>query len=323
MTDQIVIYQSPDGTTGIEVHLEAETVWLTQKQMAELFDKDVRTVNEHIRNTFKEGELAKSSVIRKFRITASDGKTYETAHYNLDVIISVGYRVKSHRGTQFRQWATRVLRDHLVEGFTVNQTRLAERGLSEMQQAVALLARTLDHQALITDIGKDVLSVIVGYAKTWRLLLQYDENALALPAGCQPSRGVLDCGFAIQAINELKHELMQKGEASGLFGAGQDSALASILGNIEQIMFGEPLYRTREEKAAHLLYFIIKDHPFTDGNKRIGSFLFLLYQRQEEMPIIINENTLTALALLIAESEPGNKELMIRLVVNLLIEGKK
>jgi prophage maintenance system killer protein len=323
MTDQIVIYQSPDGTTGIEVHLEAETVWLTQKQMAELFDKDVRTVNEHIRNIFKEGELAKSSVIRKFRITASDGKTYETAHYNLDVIISVGYRVKSHRGTQFRQWATRVLRDHLVKGFTVNQARLAERGLSEMQQAVELLARTLDHQALITDIGKDVLSVIVGYAKTWRLLLQYDENALALPAGCQPSRGVLDYGFAIQAINELKHELMQKGEASGLFGAGQDNALASILGNIEQTMFGEPLYRTREEKAAHLLYFIIKDHPFTDGNKRIGSFLFLLYQRQEEMPIIINENTLTALALFIAESEPANKDLLIRLVVNLLIEGKK
>lgn len=323
MTDQIVIYQSPDGTTGIEVHLEAETVWLTQKQMAELFDKDVRTVNEHIRNIFKEGELAKSSVIRKFRITASDGKTYETAHYNLDVIISVGYRAKSRRGTQFRQWATRVLRDHLVKGFTVNQTRLAERGLSEMQQAVELLARTLDHQALITDTGKDVISVIVGYAKTWRLLLQYDENALALPAGCQPSRGVLDYGFAMQAINELKHILMQKGEASGLFGAGQGNALASILGNIEQTMFGEPLYRTREEKAAHLLYFIIKDHPFTDGNKRIGSFLFLLYQRQEEMPILINENTLTALALLIAESEPANKDLMIRLVVNLLIEGKK
>jgi hypothetical protein len=178
MTDQIIIYQSPDGTTGIEVHLEAETVWLTQKQMAELFDKDVRSVNEHIRNIFKEGELAENSVIRKFRITASDGKTYETSHYNLDVIISVGYRVKSHRGTQFRQWATRILRDHLVQGFTVNQARLAERGISEMQQAVELLARTLDHQALITGMGKDVLSVIVGYAKTWRLLLQYDEDTL-------------------------------------------------------------------------------------------------------------------------------------------------
>jgi hypothetical protein len=137
VSDQIVIYQSADGTTLIDVRLEAETVWLTQKKMAELFDKDVRTVNEHIRNIFKEGELVENSVIRKFRITASDGKSYETSHYNLDVIISVGYRVKSHRGTQFRQWATNVLRDHLVQGFTVNQTRLAERGISEIQQAAA------------------------------------------------------------------------------------------------------------------------------------------------------------------------------------------
>ena len=323
MSDQIVIYQSPDGTTLIDVRLEAETVWLTQKQMAELFDKDVRTVNEHIRNIFKEGELAENSVIRKFRITASDGKTYETSHYNLDIIISVGYRVKSHRGTQFRQWATRILRDHLVQGFTVNQNRLAEKGISEMQQAVELLARTLDHQALITGTGKDVLSVIVGYAKTWRLLLQYDEDTLLLPAGCQPARGVLEYDFARQAISELKQELKGRGDATDLFGSERGDALAAILGNIEQTMFGEPLYRTREEKSAHLLYFVIKDHPFVDGNKRIGSFLFLLYNRQEEIPEIISENTLTALALLIAESEPANKDLMIRLIVNLLIGDEK
>jgi hypothetical protein len=323
LSDQIVIYQSADGTTLIDVRLEADTVWLTQKQMAELFDKDVRTVNEHIRNIFKEGELAENSVIRKFRITASDGKTYETSHFNLDIIISVGYRVKSHRGTQFRQWATRILRDHLVQGFTVNQTRLAEKGISEMRQAVELLAKTLDHQALITGIGKDVLSVIVGYARTWRLLLQYDEDTLVLPAGCQPARGVLGYEFARQAIFELKQELKGRGEATDLFGSERGDTLAAILGNIEQTMFGEPLYRTREEKAAHLLYFVIKDHPFLDGNKRIGSFLFLLYNRQEEIPEIISENTLTALALLIAESEPTNKDLMIRLVVNLLIGDEK
>jgi prophage maintenance system killer protein len=188
-----------------------------------------------------------------------------------------------------------------------------------MQQAVELLARTLDHQALITGIGKDVLSVIVGYARTWRLLLQYDEDALVLPSGCQPARGVLEYEFAMQAITELKRELMRQDEASGLFGAEQGNALAAILGNIEQTMFGKPLYKTREEKAAHLLYFVIKDHPFVDGNKRIGSFLFLLYNRQEGIPGVISENTLTALALLIAESEPSNKDLMIRLVVNLLI----
>ncbi|HZV46309.1 MAG TPA: RhuM family protein [Thermodesulfovibrionales bacterium] len=319
MTDQIIIYQSPDGAAHIAVHLEAETVWLTQKQMSELFGKNVRTVNEHIRNIFREAELEEKSVIRKFRITATDGKIYDISHYNLDVIISVGYRVKSQRGTQFRQWATKVLRDHLVQGFTVNQARIAEKGLSEMQQAVELLARTLSNQTLVTEMGKDVLSVIVGYARTWRLLLQYDEDALVLPSGCQPARGVLEYDFATQAITELKRELMRQDEATGLFGAEQGNALAAILGNIEQTMFGKPLYKTREEKAAHLLYFVIKDHPFVDGNKRIGSFLFLLYNRQEGIPGVISENTLTALALLIAESEPSNKDLMIRLVVNLLI----
>lgn len=323
MSDQIVIYQSPDGTTGIEVHLEAETVWLTQDQMAELFGRERSVITKHLRNVFREGELDKTAVRAKFAHTAPDGKKYQTQFYNLDAILSVGYRVNSKRGTQFRQWATNVLRDHLVQGFTVNQTRLAERGISEMQQAVELLARTLDRQALITGIGKDVLSVIVGYARTWRLLLQYDEDTLPLPAGCQPARGVLEYDFARQAIFELKQELKGRGDATDLFGSERGDALAAILGNIEQTMFGEPLYKTREEKAAHLLYFVIKDHPFLDGNKRIGSFLFLLYNRQEEIPEIISENTLTALALLIAESEPTNKDLMIRLVVNLLIGDEK
>ena len=319
MSDQIVIYQSPDGTTGIEVHLEAETVWLTQDQMSELFGRERSVITKHLRNVFREGELDKTAVRAKFAHTAPDGKKYQTQFYNLDAILSVGYRVNSKRGTQFRQWATNVLRDHLVQGFTVNQSRITEKGISEMQQAVELLARTLNNQTLVTEVGRDVLSVIVGYAKTWRLLLQYDEDTLVLPAGCQPARGVLEYGFARQAIFELKQELKGRGDATDLFGFERGDALAAILGNIEQTMFGEPLYRTREEKAAHLLYFVIKDHPFLDGNKRIGSFLYLLYNRQEEIPEIISENTLTALALLIAESEPANKDLMIRLVVNLLI----
>ncbi|MGD0283159.1 MAG: virulence protein RhuM/Fic/DOC family protein [Dissulfurispiraceae bacterium] len=322
MTDQIIIYQSPDGTTGIEVHLEAETVWLTQDQMAELFGRERSVITKHLRNVFREGELDKAAVRAKFAHTAPDGKKYQTQFYNLDAILSVGYRVNSKRGTQFRQWATNVLRDHLVQGFTVNQSRIAAKGLSEMQQAVELLSRTLTNQTLVTETGKDVLSVIVGYAKTWRLLLQYDENTLILPAGCQPARGVLEYDFARQAISELKQELEGREGATDLFGSERGDALAAILGNIEQTMFGEPLYRTREEKAAHLLYFVIKDHPFLDGNKRIGSFLFLLYNRQEGIPEIIGENTLTALALLIAESEPANKDLMIRLVVNLIVEEK-
>ncbi|MBF0556557.1 MAG: virulence protein RhuM/Fic/DOC family protein, partial [Nitrospirae bacterium] len=278
-------------------------------------------ITKHLRNVFREGELDKASVRAKFAHTASDGKKYNTQFYNLDAILSVGYRVNSKRGTQFRQWATNVLRDHLLQGFTVNRSRIEAKGLSEMQQAVELLARTLNNQILITEVGRDVLSVIVGYAKTWRLLLRYDEDSLVLPAGCQPSRGGFEYDFAKRAISELKQELKGRGDATDLFGAERSDALAAILGNIEQTMFGKPLYRTREEKAAHLLYFIIKDHPFLDGNKRIGSFLFLLYSRQELIQEIVSENTLTALALLIAESEPANKDLMIRLIVNLIVEG--
>ncbi len=322
MTDQIIIYQSPDGTTGIEVHLEAETVWLTQDQMAELFGRERSVITKHLRNVFTEGELDRGAVRAKFAHTAPDGKKYQTQFYNLDAILSVGYRINSKRGTQFRQWATKVLRDHLVEGFTVNKARIAAKGLSEMQQAVELLSRTLTNQTLVTEVGKDVLSVIVGYAKTWRLLLEYDEDTLVLPTGCQPARGVLEYDFARQAISELKQELKGRGGATDLFGSERGDALAGILGNIEQTMFGEPLYRTREVKTAHLLYFVIKDHPFLDGNKRIGCFLFLLYNRQEGIPEIISENTLTALALLIAESEPANKDLMIRLIVNLIVEEK-
>ncbi len=317
---KVLIYETESGQTRVDVRLEAETVWLTQKQMVVLFDKNVRTVSEHIRNIFKEGELDESSVVRNFRTTAADGKNYDTSHYNLDVIISVGYRVKSQSGTKFRQWATRTLREHLVQGYTLNQARLAERGITEAQQAIELLARTLNNQALVSDTGSAVLSLIVGYAKTWRLLLQYDENGLAVPEGCRPSQGVLDYGKAAAAIAQIKAELMASGEATPLFGQERGDAFEGILGNIEQSMFGESLYRTREEKAAHLLYFIIKDHPFSDGNKRIGAFMFLLYLQQEQMNMTINDNALIALALLIAESNPSNKDLMIRLVVNLLTD---
>lgn len=215
---EVLIYETEGGQARVDVRLEAETVWLSQRQMAELFDKNVRTVSEHIRNIFNEGELVEESVIRNFRITVADGKSYDTAHYNLDVIISVGYRVKSQRGTKFRQWATRTLREHLVKGYALNQTRLAERGITEAQRAIELLARTLNNQALVSDTGSEVLSLIVGYAKTWRLLLQYDESGLVLPESCRPARGALDHGKALAAIAKLKAELMARGEATALLG---------------------------------------------------------------------------------------------------------
>ena len=236
------------------------------------------------------------------------------------MIISVGYRVKSRQGTRFRQWATRVLRDHLVQGYTFNQTRLAERGLLEARQTLDLLARTLQNQALVDSTGRAVLELIVGYADTWRLLLEYDEGRLALPPGARPSSGVLDFARASAAIAELKRELLARKEATALFGHSRGDALEGILGSIEQTMFGEALYRSREEKAANLLYLVIKDHPFSDGNKRIGSFLFILYLQQEDMTHQLNPHALTALALLIAGSAPTNKDLMVRLIINLLTE---
>lgn len=318
---EVLIYETESGQTRVDVRLDAETVWLTQEQMAALFGRERSVVTKHLRNVFKEGELDATATCAKFAQVKNEGGrtvTREIEHYNLDVIISVGYRVKSQRGTQFRLWATRTLREHLVQGYTLNSIRLAERGISEAQQAIELLARTLNNQALVNDTGREVLELVVRYAKTWRLLLEYDEDRLSLPPGCQPARGVLDYDRALPAIVQIKTELMERGEATPLFGLQRGEALQGILGSIEQTMFGESLYRTREEKAAHLLYFVIKDHPFSDGNKRIGSFLFLLYLQQECMVMSINENALTALALLIAESDPANKELMIRLVVNLL-----
>ena len=321
--DKIVLYQDPSGTILVDVRLDHATVWLTQEQMGQLFGRERSVIAKHLGNVFREGELEPGATRAKFAQAQSEGErtvTREIDHYNLDVIISVGYRVKSNQGTRFRQWATGILRQHLVQGYTFHQARLAERGLLEAQQTLSLLARTLQNQALVDDTGRAVLQLITGYADTWRLLLEFDEDRLALPPGVRPSTGVLDYASASHAIADFKRELMARHEATPLFGNPRGEALQGILGSIEQTMFGEELYRSREEKAAHLLYFVIKDHPFSDGNKRIGSFLFMLYLRQEGMAHRLNPLALTALALLIAESAPANKELMVRLIVNLLAE---
>ncbi len=320
---ELLIYTANEK--NVTVRLEGETVWLSQKQLADLLETSTDNIGLHLKNIYALEELEESATTEDFSVVQTEGArqvTRKVMHYNLDAIISVGYRVNSRRGVQFRQWATRVLREHLTQGYTLNQARLAEKGVTEAQQAIELLARTLENQALVTDAGREVVALIVGYAKTWRLLLQYDEDGLSLPATCQPARGVLDYAQARAAIDELKAALFERGEATDLFGRERSDAIQGILGSIEQTMFGESLYKSREEKAAHLLYFVIKDHPFSDGNKRIGSFLFLLYLQQEDMAMSINENALTALALLVAESQPTNKDLMIRLVVNLLVSSE-
>ncbi|MCY3701533.1 MAG: virulence protein RhuM/Fic/DOC family protein [Rhodospirillales bacterium] len=217
---------------------------------------------------------------KEFLVVRTEGRRRvrrRLKHYNLDAIISVGYRVNTKRGVRFRQWATRTLHSHLVQGFTVNERRLAERGLREARETLDLLARTLSNQALVDDTGQAVLDLSADYADTWRLLLEYNEDRLPAPPGTGPSSGVLDHERAMGAIAEFRRDLMAREQASALFGNPRGNALAAILGNIEQTMFGEPPYRSREEKAAHLLYFVVKDHPFTDGNKRTGSLLLLLY----------------------------------------------
>jgi prophage maintenance system killer protein len=317
---KLVFYELDEGGDIITVHLVDETVWLNQAQMTELFQRNKRTVSEHIRNVFKEGELDEKAVVRNFRTTAVDGKSYQTNFYNLDVIISVGYRVKSKRGTQFRIWATSILKDHLVKGYTFNQRRLAEKGIHEAQQVLSLLTSTLENQNLVSDEGLSVLNIVNQYAKTWQLLLQYDEDNLPSPGNRQVSSEILDLDGARTAISSLKSELLDKGEATDLFGNERSNGLAGIIGAIHQTFGGQDLYPSIEEKAANLLYFVIKDHPFTDGNKRIGSFLFLLFlQINGRLGINAFDNkALVALTLLTAASDPGQRNVLIRLIVNLL-----
>ena len=320
---EVIVYETPDGGVQVDVRLDSETVWLTQRQMAHVFDTTPENVLMHLRNVFSSGELEETATAKDFLAVQIEGKRRvrrTLKHYNLDAIVSVGYRVNSRRGVRFRQWATRTLRNHLLRGFTLNERRLAERGLREARETLDLLARTLQGQALVDNTGQAVLELITAYADTWRLLLEYDEERLTAPPGTKPATGVLDHDRVVLAIAEFKHDLAAKGEASAFFGQSHGEVLQGILGNVEQTMFGEPLYRSREEKAANLLYFIVKDHPFVDGNKRIGSLLFLLYLKQEGMAHRLNPQALTALTLLIAESAPAGKDLMIRLIINLLAE---
>ncbi|AEY00098.1 filamentation induced by cAMP protein fic [Oceanimonas sp. GK1] len=326
---QIQIFTSADGQAQLEVALEQETVWLNQAQMCELFRRDQSVISRHIRNVFKEGELPEESNMQKMHIAGSDKPV---SRYSLDVIISVGYRVKSQRGVQFRQWATQVLKEHLVQGYTLNRRRLAERGI-EFEQAMNLLSRTLSNQGLVSAEGAAVAGVISDYARSWSLLQGYDEQQLAEIGIKQPDMRPLELDEALAAIGELKQTLIAKGEATELFGRVRGDGLASALATIEQGFGDELFYPNVASRGAHLLYFVIKNHPLADGNKRCGSFLFLWYLRRNAAllarPVeqLINDNTLVALALLVAESLPDQKTLMIRLIEHFILlkesAGKK
>jgi prophage maintenance system killer protein len=327
---EVIVYKSPDGQVRVDVRMERETVWLTQRQMAILFGKDADTIGLHVRNVFKEKELRASATTEDSSVVQTEGRrrvTRTVKLYNLDVVISVGYRVKSPRGTQFRIWATRTLREHLLRGYTLNERRLREKGLAEMEAAVALLARTLTRRELVTDEGRAVLDIVHRYARAWRWLFEYDERRLAeAPAHPRKPTQALPLDEARAAITALRQALAASGEATDLFGQERSDQLAALLGAIEQTFGGEPLYPSAQTRAAHLLYFVIKDHPFTDGNKRIGTLLYLEYLRRNGLLMRANgvprlaDNAVVALALLVAESEASQKDLMIRLVLNLLDE---
>jgi len=320
---ELIVYQADDGRMAVDVRLEDETVWLSRKEMAVLFDRDYKTVAKHINNVFNEGELRKDSVVAKFATTGNDGKTYQVEYYNLDVIISVGYRVKSQQGTRFRIWATSVLKDHLVKGFTLNQKRLLEKGLGEARQMLELVGNTLKSHEQLSDEAQAVLDIVNAYARTWQLLWQYDEDSLTLPKKESGSRQtILELAAVRSAIGSLKEKLLKKSEATTLFGQERSNALAGIIGAIRQTFGGQDVYPTIEEKAANLLYFVIKDHPFADGNKRIGSFLFLLFLRTNRLDAVLPDSRgMVALTLLIAASDPKQKDLLIRLVISLFRDG--
>ena len=321
---QIQIFTSEDGQAHLEVTLEQETVWLSQAQMAELFNTKRPAITKHLSNIYKSGELNEDSTCSILEHMAEHGQRYRTKHYNLDAIISVGYRVSSKRATHFRKWATQVLKDHLVQGYTLNQRRLTERGI-EFEQTVNLLSRTLTNQGLVSTEGEAVARVISDYARSWSLLQGYDEQQLTELNIKQPGMHSLELEEALKAIGELKQTLIAKGEATELFGQVRGDGLTSALATIEQGFGDELFYPNVATRAAHLLYFVIKNHPLADGNKRCGSFLFLWYLRRNAAllarPVeqLINDNTLVALALLVAESLPDQKTLMIRLIEHFIL----
>ncbi|MEB0139664.1 MULTISPECIES: RhuM family protein [unclassified Undibacterium] len=320
---ELVIYQPDDGSK-VSVRLEGNTIWLTQRQLSDMLETSTDNIGLHLKNIYASGELVETATTEDFSVVQQEGQrpvSRRTKHYNLDAIISVGYRVNSKRGTQFRQWATGVLRDHLMQGWTLDRARF-QHNAAELEAALTLVRKTAQSPDMIADTGRGLVEIVSRYTQTFLLLQRYDEGLLTEPNGTEG--GVMpSLDEARQSIASLKADLMFRGEASNLFGLERGDALAAILGNLDQSIFGEPAYPTIEGKAAHLLYFIIKNHPFADGNKRNGAFRFVDFLNRNNALMrdgqpVINDIGLAALALLVAESAPTQKSTMIRLIENML-----
>ena len=320
---EIVIYRTKGGKTALEVKLRGETLWLNQAQMSALFDRDRSVITKHLSNIFKSGELDKKSNMQKMHIAGSDKPV---AYYNLDVIISLGYRVNSKRGTQFRIWATQVLKDHILKGYSINEKRLREQNarLIELQKTVNLMQRVMEGRELARDEATGLLQVITDYSYALSLLDQYDHQQLKIRRITKKIHFALTYEAARRAIDQLGEQSRKKGRPSGLFGREKDQSFKGSLGAIYQTYDGKEVYPSIEEKAAHLLYFVVKNHSFIDGNKCIGAFLFIWFLDASGILYAgdgrkrIGDNTLVALTLMIAESRPEDKEIIIKVIVNLI-----
>lgn len=321
--NNISIFESAQGE--IQVKLEQETVWLNQRQLGEVFMTTPENILMHFKNIYKEQELEEKATTKDFLVVQKEGSRQvkrSIKHYNLDAIISVGYRVQSNTATKFRQWATKLLKQHLTQGYTLNKERF-EQNANELEAALKLIKKTARSAELNQDTGRGLVEIVSRYTQTFLWLQRYDEGLLNEPEGNEG--GTLQTfEQASTSLAQLKQSLIARGEATQLFAQPRGDGLSSLLGNLEQTVFGEPAYPTIQSKAAHLLYFVVKNHPFTDGNKRSGAFLFvdflhrnnhLLNQNGEA---IINDTGLAALTLLVAESAPQQKDTLIRLIMNML-----
>ncbi len=321
---KIVIYKPKSGDIELRIKLENETVWLTQKQMATLFNKGIPTVNEHIKNIYKEKEVDSNSTIRKFRIVQTEGERQvkrDIEFYNLDVIISVGYRVNSKRGTQFRIWATTILKNHLLDGFTVNEKRLQEQDtkIKELQEKVTLLSRIKSIES-VSEEARGIIELMQEFSQALNILDDYDHQKLEIPSGTKK----LTYKLTYKKANILVEQMRKPLKEFPLFGKEKDEGFKSSLGALYQTIGKKDVYPGVEEKAAHLLYFVVKNHSFVDGNKRIASTLFAYFLKRNGLLTCknglnrINNGTLAALTLMIAVSNPLEKDTMIKVILNLL-----
>lgn len=324
----IVIFEQAGHFVEVRLDSQRETVWLSQHQMAELFDTTTDNISLHLKNIYSDGELDGRATTEDSSEVRQEGKRQvrrKVKQYNLDAIISVGYRVSSRRAVLFRQWATRIVRDHLIQGYTLNQQRF-EANARELEAALSLIKTAAQTPMLVAETGRGLVDIVTRYAQTFLLLQRYDEGLLTEPPTV--AGGELPAPEeARQALSNLKRDLMARGDATELFARERGDGLAALLGNLDQSVFGEAAYPSVEAKAAHLLYFVIKNHPFADGNKRSGAFLFVDFLHRNGRLLtpagepVINDIGLAALALLVAESDPAQKETLIRLIMNMLAIG--